>query len=91
MIRPADLSDAADIAAIYNEYIAGSTATFDTDPVSVTEMQGRIAEISAAFPYLVCETGGKVISRNEVRPVAGRRGLSVALIGTRGGVSQESY
>ena len=62
MIRPADLSDAADIAAIYNEYIAGSTATFDTDPVSVTEMQGRIAEISAAFPYLVCETGGKVIA-----------------------------
>lgn len=34
MIRPAEISDAARLAEIYNGYVAASDATFDTEPVS---------------------------------------------------------
>ena len=60
MIRKADLEDAEAIAAIYNEYVINSTATFETEPVTVEEMRERITQISAGFPYLVYETGNEV-------------------------------
>ena len=60
MIRKADSEDAEAIAAIYNEYIINSTATFETEPVTVEEMRERITQISAGFPYLVYETGNEV-------------------------------
>ncbi|MDY6068640.1 MAG: N-acetyltransferase family protein [Opitutales bacterium] len=53
MIRPVNISDAEKIAEIYNYYIANSTATFETEILTVAEMQKRIEEISAEFPYYV--------------------------------------
>ena len=41
MIRPVTLQDAPDIVAIYNEYIAHSTITFDMNPLTAQEMQQR--------------------------------------------------
>ena len=38
---------------IYNEYVVNSVATFETEPLRVEEMEGRIAGISASYPYLV--------------------------------------
>ena len=60
MIRAVTLQDTSAITAIYNEYIAHSTSTFDIEPVSEEEMQKRISEISARYPYFVYETDGEI-------------------------------
>ena len=49
MIRPAEISDAAQIAAIYNGYVAASDATFDTEPVSVLCLR-RLRESRGLLP-----------------------------------------
>jgi L-amino acid N-acyltransferase YncA len=64
--RPAEARDAAAIAAIYNEGIAGRQATFETEPrgaadveawlggthpVVVVEDDGELLGFAAAFPY----------------------------------------
>lgn len=52
MIRRVELQDAKAIAAIYNEYVIHSVVTFDIEPVREEDMRGRIAGISAHYPYL---------------------------------------
>lgn len=54
MIRRVELQDAKAIAAIYNEYVIHSVVTFDIEPVREEDMRGRIAGISAHYPYFVC-------------------------------------
>lgn len=61
LLRPVTLADAGRIAAIYNRYIADSTITFETKPVTPEEMRARIETISPAFPYFVYEYDGLVI------------------------------
>ena len=61
MIRRVELQDAKAIAAIYNEYVIHSVVTFDIEPVREEDMRGRIAGISAHYPYFVCESDGKVV------------------------------
>lgn len=46
MIRKARKEDAGAIAAIYNHYVAHTTITFETEPVSEEEMRERIIHIS---------------------------------------------
>lgn len=60
MIRNVTPSDIPAIAAIYNHYILQSVATFEVEPLSLDEMQERIADISAHCPYLVYEADGHV-------------------------------
>ena len=55
MIRTVKFQDARAIANIYNEYIKNSVISFETEPLSLQEMQSRIVEISAHFPYYVYE------------------------------------
>ena len=60
-VRPATGADAAQIAAIYNHYIATSVITFEESPVEPDEMARRIADVQAmAFPWLVAEREGAV-------------------------------
>lgn len=60
-IRTAHEADAGDIAAIYNHYIAESCITFETDPVSETDMAQRIAAtLAIPLPWLVAEYSGRV-------------------------------
>ena len=61
MIRTVTTADAPVIADIYNGYIASSTATFETEHVSVDEMTRRIGDISARFPYFVWTEQGRVL------------------------------
>ncbi|WP_455674592.1 N-acetyltransferase family protein [Phocaeicola sp.] len=61
MIRRVKLQDAKAVTAIYNEYIMHSTVTFETEPLREEDMRGRMAEISASFPYFVYEEEGKVV------------------------------
>ena len=60
MIRPVTLHDASDVAAIYNEYIAHSTSTFDVNLLTKEDMRQRISDISMRYPYFVYEENGKV-------------------------------
>ncbi len=54
-IRPAELTDAAATAAIYNAEVLGSTATFDLVPRTVDEQREWLRERSGAFAVLVAE------------------------------------
>ncbi|MFI5357355.1 MAG: arsinothricin resistance N-acetyltransferase ArsN1 family B [Opitutales bacterium] len=61
MIRPATPVDAAAIAAIYNHYVLHTTVTFEEAAVGDAAMAGRIAEVTAGFPWLVDEENGRVL------------------------------
>lgn len=56
-IRAVRPEDAAAIAAIYNHYVLHSVATFETDPVTATEMAKRIDDLQRR-PWLVYELDG---------------------------------
>lgn len=60
IIRPAKISDAPNIAEIYNHYIENDTSTFETSVLSVRQTADRIAAVAARHPYFVYENGGLV-------------------------------
>lgn len=60
MIRKVIPADSEAIAGIYNGYVKNSTATFETEPVSVEVMRRRISDIVSFCPYLVYEADGKI-------------------------------
>ena len=68
MIRKAELKDAPAIRDIYNEYVVKSDATFETDPVTVEQMEERISHISHDYPYFVYEEAGQVIGYSYAHP-----------------------
>jgi phosphinothricin acetyltransferase len=51
MIRRAELADAADIAAIYNEAILTPTATFDIEPKCVEDRAAWFEARDGALPH----------------------------------------
>jgi phosphinothricin acetyltransferase len=60
-IRPAEASDAAAVAAIYNRYVAETVITFEEEPVTSSEMARRIQDVqSASLPWLIAEENGQV-------------------------------
>jgi phosphinothricin acetyltransferase len=61
MIRNVDIEDAGAICDIYNHYVQNTTITFEEEPVSIKEVQGRIAEVTSSLPWYVSEESGKVI------------------------------
>jgi len=61
-IRPATIADAASIVAIYNDYIATTTISFEEQPVSEVDMAGRIGDVlDAGLPWLVAEHAGATV------------------------------
>ena len=60
MIRSVTQQDASSIANIYNEYVLNSTITFETEPVTVAEMEKRINHLSKDFPYFVYEENNEI-------------------------------
>ena len=60
MIREVELRDISQITRIYNGYVTGSTATFETIPISEDEMRERVESIRSNFPYYVYEQAGEV-------------------------------
>ena len=69
-IRPVRLDDAERVASIYNRYVSKTTITFETEPVPVEVMRGRIDSISSAFPYFVYEYDGELIGY--CTPISGK-------------------
>ena len=61
MIRPIETKDIQRVCDIYNHYILTTNASFEIDPVTIEEMESRVAEFTRVFPYLVYEVGGEVL------------------------------
>lgn len=59
-IRRVEISDARQIAEIYNYYVLNSISTFEIEEVSVAEMEKRISEISTKYPYFVLVEADKI-------------------------------
>jgi len=61
-IRAARAEDLTAITDIYAHAVLNSTASYEYDPPSETEMSGRFASItSGSFPYLVAYTDDRVL------------------------------
>ena len=60
VIRFATQEDAEDILAIYAPYVVSTPVTFEVTVPRVYDFKRRIASVSAALPFLVCEADGKI-------------------------------
>jgi phosphinothricin acetyltransferase len=62
MIRPVKPADAQAICGIYNYYIVNTAVSFEEEPLSPSEMEGRIRTIAAKYPWFVWEEAGEVLA-----------------------------
>jgi phosphinothricin acetyltransferase len=61
-LRKATTDDAPALCNIYNYYIEHTAITFETIPVSESDMRQRIAEVmESGYSFYVGEMGGKII------------------------------
>lgn len=60
-LRIATTQDAAQIQAIYSDYVLNSAITFEIEPPSVDEMAGRIEKTLAKYPWIVAEDDGQIL------------------------------
>jgi L-amino acid N-acyltransferase YncA len=68
-IRPAAKSDAAAVAAIYNEGIEDRLATFETSPREADDVRAWLDE---QLPFLVATAGDEVVGFARVSPYSDR-------------------
>jgi phosphinothricin acetyltransferase len=59
-IRLATESDAGEISAIYAPVVRETIISFETEPPSPDELRQRIVNTLERFPWLVCESDGRV-------------------------------
>lgn len=61
-VRAAIAADADSIAEIYNYFVTNTVVTFEVDPITPREIEGRMESVWAAtLPWLVAEQGGRLI------------------------------
>lgn len=60
-IRLATAGDAEPVQGIYAPIVRDTAISFEVDPPSVAEIQQRIVDTLAHWPWLVCERAGEVI------------------------------
>ena len=62
MLRPARLEDIPAVTAIYNDAVARTTGTFDTEPKTLEQMAEWFSRHGASHPVLTAEEDGKVVA-----------------------------
>lgn len=60
-IRDVTIEDAARLVEIYSHYVQNTAVSFEYAVPTVEEFANRIKNITKKYPYLVCETDGKII------------------------------
>lgn len=60
MLRGCRPSDASRICEIYNHIVRETVVTFEEEPVSGSEMAGRIQKVTVELPWLVWEEAGSI-------------------------------
>lgn len=77
LVRPSTSADMADVTAIYGNFVATSTATFESVPPDESEMvRRRQAVLDRGLPYLVAELEGYIVGfcyASQFRPRDGYR------------------
>ncbi len=58
-IRDVRVDDAGAICQLYNEHVLNTIVTFENVPVDVVEMESRILQVTADYPWLVIEQDGE--------------------------------
>ncbi|HEY3333434.1 MAG TPA: GNAT family N-acetyltransferase [Capsulimonadaceae bacterium] len=74
IIRNAVAGDAAAITAIYNHYVATSTATWQYEPSEVDERLHKITDTADRYPVIVAEREGQFVGYAYISPFRGREG-----------------
>ena len=72
LLRLAEPSDAAAIAAVYRPYVEQTPISFETLPPDSGEMAARMAEVQPHLPWLVAEEHGVVFGFSYGHPFAPR-------------------
>lgn len=73
LIRPVSVSDAPDIAKIYNYYIENTIITFEEEPVSADDIKERFSQVETlGLPWLVAQCGDSVVGYAYANKWAGR-------------------
>jgi L-amino acid N-acyltransferase YncA len=60
-IRPARMDDIEGITEIYNDAIITTTATFDTEPISLEDQKTWFLDHNLSYPVLVAEFEGHIV------------------------------
>jgi phosphinothricin acetyltransferase len=60
MIRPVKTADAQAICGIYNYYIVHTAISFEEAPISAGDMERRIQDVAAKYPWFVWEEAGEI-------------------------------
>lgn len=61
MLRNVTLEDAPAIAEIYNHYVRETIITFEETEVSAAEIEKRIEDTTAKYPWIVFEENGEIL------------------------------
>ncbi|HEQ0023367.1 TPA: N-acetyltransferase [Pseudomonas aeruginosa] len=61
IIRLCESRDVAQICEIYNYYINHTVITFETEPLTISEMSERIDAYTKVYPWFVCEVEGRIV------------------------------
>lgn len=72
MIRMLKEEDASACLEIYNYYILNSTATFETEPLTLEEFRNRIKNITERYPWIVLEEKGRIAGYAYLSPFIDR-------------------
>ena len=67
-IRPARAEDLPAVTAIYNDAVARTTGTFDTEPKTLAQMSDWFAHHGAMHPVLVAEKDGAAVAWASLSP-----------------------
>lgn len=72
MLRPARAEDLPAVTAIYNDAIARTTGTFDTEAKTLDEQREWFGRHGASHPVIVAEDGGRVVAWASFSPWSDR-------------------
>jgi L-amino acid N-acyltransferase len=72
MLRAARAEDLPAVTAIYNDAVARSTGTFDTEPKTLAEQREWFDHHGPSHPVIVAEDGGRVVAWASFSPWSDR-------------------
>ena len=72
-IRKVTPDDARRLLEIYSYYVTDTAISFEYDVPSPAEFRKRIETISAFYPYLAAECGGRIVGYAYAHPFVGRK------------------
>jgi phosphinothricin acetyltransferase len=71
-VRSARREDLPAVTAIYNDAVARTTGTFDTEPKTLAEQDEWFDRHGASHPVIVAEEGGRVVGWASLSPYSDR-------------------